>query len=467
MVFLTCNIDPKSQKPGGLDQKFKEWQISLPIYVDSQNFAKKGFRTPGVPATIIIGPKGKIQAYQSNIDPRHVFMLQQAVRAVADGKNVAEQQLGTFNMVREDYGVIFKRMVDEDLFVNPQSILRNIEIAGVAKQSAPKHFKMSQLWLSKKLELTGNVLVLDDMPAPRILVCNNSRAVAEFDTKGQMLGNHQFRIPPDAAISNLRTAKTADGRRFYVGFAPSTPQCFLLDDKFQVKMSYPSNLKDSPPDGIADVQIADLTGDGTPEIFVGYRGKAGVKAISLAGQELWVNRDVTGITKMAIASRNPDSGPMLLCTSDKCLLFGVDGKGGIAKRWDLGNRRFYWIASDQPSPAGKVNLCGLMAPDVAKNEAIGLGLTGDMLWAYGLPDGPPGAVINRVTTGRVLPGQGRQWVFLGADSSIHLVSEQGKLLDRFNYGAFVAGIATATINNRSVLIISSFRGVEAITLEPK
>ena len=466
VVFLTCNTDQKLVKHGELKNLFNTMKISLPICVDPQHFAEKGFHIPGVPTVVIIGPKGRIQSYQYDLDIHRGFAMQEAIQMVADGKDLSGDMLGAFNETRKNCDVINRQMIHEDLFISPAAFIPRIELASAAEASEPAHLKRISLWKNKNVGVAGNILVVHDSPVPRILVCHDSRAVAELDTKGNIVKNYQFMIPADAAITNLRTGMTAGGERFYVGFAPSIPQCFLLDKTFQVKWAFPASAEQSPPGGIADVRIVDLNGDRTPEILIGYRGKGGVRAVSLAGEELWTNREVTGITKMAVAPGSQGRPAQLLCTSDKCLLFYLDGQGRIVKRLNNAGRRLYWIDAAQLAQ-GDTGLCGLFAPKLGKNEAMGLNLKGDLIWACSLPDGASGAVINRVTTGRFFPLPTAQWVLLAPDSSIYILSDRGKPLDRFNYGAFAAGMATARIGNQEVLLISSLRGVEAIALEVK
>ena len=154
----------------------------------------------------------------------------------------------------------------------------------------------------------------------------------------------------------------------------------------------------------------------------------------------------------------------MICTTDQHSLVELDGQGQIVKPFDLGNRRFYWIAAAQLVSPEQVDLCALSAPDIGKNEAFGINLNGDLLWAYQMPDGTPGSIINRVISGHVYPMQNSQWILLAADSSIHFISESGRPVEAFNYGSFVAGIAAVTLGDQEALLISSRSGVEAISL---
>jgi hypothetical protein len=69
-------------------------------------------------------------------------------------------------------------------------------------------------------------------------------------------------------------------------------------------------------------------------------------------------------------------------------------------------------------------------------------------------------MIEPVVVGRVTHSGPGQWLLPAADGSIHIISADGKLLDRFNYGATLSGLATTQINGRPVVLISSFKGTE-------
>jgi hypothetical protein len=49
----------------------------------------------------------------------------------------------------------------------------------------------------------------------------------------------------------------------------------------------------------------------------------------------------------------------------------------------------------------------------------------------------------------------------GADGSIHVISADGKPLDKFNYGAVLQGLATFEAGGQPVLVVASPGGLEA------
>ena len=110
-------------------------------------------------------------------------------------------------------------------------------------------------------------------------------------------------------------------------------------------------------------------------------------------------------------------------------------------------------------------MCGLSAPKIGENLALGLNARGDLLWNYELPPGAPGQLIERISAARLLPDGPAQWLLAGADGSIHVVSSEGKPIDRFNHGTLVGGLAATQIDGRPVLLISTRQGVAAYAVE--
>ena len=105
--------------------------------------------------------------------------------------------------------------------------------------------------------------------------------------------------------------------------------------------------------------------------------------------------------------------------------------------------------------------CGLTASQAGKNLAVGLSVNGEPLWQYVLPDGVQSGPIERIIAGQITREGPSQWILPGADGSIHFISPDGKLLDKFNYGAALQGLATVQIDGQPVLVVSSAKGLEA------
>ncbi|MGW8257060.1 MAG: hypothetical protein ACWGMZ_06220, partial [Thermoguttaceae bacterium] len=100
-----------------------------------------------------------------------------------------------------------------------------------------------------------------------------------------------------------------------------------------------------------------------------------------------------------------------------------------------------------------------------KAAALGLNRKGEELLNYPLPVGVQPQPVEPIVAGNItthLPGQ---WLLPGADGSIHIIAADGKLIDSFNYGAALHGLATVEIDGKPVLLISTANGLEAWKVE--
>ncbi len=97
--------------------------------------------------------------------------------------------------------------------------------------------------------------------------------------------------------------------------------------------------------------------------------------------------------------------------------------------------------------------------------AVGLDLKGQVLWSYPLPRGIHQYPVEPVTTGQLLGEGPRQWLVAAADGSIHMLASDGTLIDRFNYGAPLTGLAATAWNGKRVLLVATERAVDAWQVE--
>jgi hypothetical protein len=95
------------------------------------------------------------------------------------------------------------------------------------------------------------------------------------------------------------------------------------------------------------------------------------------------------------------------------------------------------------------------------DTAVGLSTDVREKWQYELPLGAQSVpALEMIASGRIV-GQEGQWLLAGADGSIHVLSADGSLVDRFNYGAAISGLGVAQLNSQPALLVATAKGVDA------
>jgi outer membrane protein assembly factor BamB len=341
-----------------------------------------------------------------------------------------------------------------------------VPLAKISQGSEPRTFKLSPLWKCTDLKSPGNILVLNSTNAqPRLLIIEGSKSIAEVGPDGKVTAVHKLNIGEGEFVTNIRAFAAADGKIYIAVFAGAQQRCHILDQQWNIVLSYPENALENPHGGIADVELGDLDGDGVPKIYVGYWSVVGVQAVTLEGKRLWSNRSISNVVRMAVTETDADGRRDLLCVNSNGTLVELDAKGQRKGEISVPNRPIGWIAGADLQGNGRLLWCGLSAVKMGETIALGLNLNGEELWNYALPVGLQPQPIEQIISGKITPQGPLQWIIPGPDGSINIIGADGKLIDTFNYGAILQGLATVLIDGQPALIIASPNGLEAWKIE--
>ena len=323
--------------------------------------------------------------------------------------------------------------------------------------------KLSPLWTSADLKNPGNILVVGGKPGPdRLFVVDNATSVVELGLDGKPIATHDLGLERGEIVSSLRTAVGADGRRYFVALMFWQQRCHVYDENWKLIAHYPDDALKNPHEGISDVRIGDLDGDGKLKLYVGYLGVVGVQAVSLDGNRFWKNRSgVSSVACLAIGPANAERRRDLFCAASTGIAV-LDAQGQRRGEVKVSNRLFNCIANADLHGDGSSFWCGLAAVTPGEDStAVGFSPSGDELWSYALPPGVQPRPIERIIAGNLTPKGPAQWILPGPDGSIHALSADGTLLDKFNYGAALQGLATVQIDGRPALLVATQKGLEA------
>ncbi len=347
----------------------------------------------------------------------------------------------------------FVMEVPEGAKVGP-TLVEEVAPAPISPATEPAALKLTKLWTAEGIKDPGNLLVVDGADGkPRLLAIDGWRVVAELDEQGKVVTRHELDIPDNAVVNYLRTAVDGQGKRYFVASGNGQAQFFVFDENWKKVLAFPKP-EDGAAEGVWDVQIADLKGDGKPQLFVGYWGDVGVQGVALDGNRLWRDRSIQFVFRLATTEPDASGRRHLLATHNRGTIASFDADGKAEKEIAIPNRNVYYLVADDLDHSGNNSYCGLAGTASGENTALGIALDGRELWNYTLPPGVHGRPVEVITSGDIAGDGNRDWLLAGPDGSIHILAADGKPIDKFNTGSALGGMSATKIGDQRVLLLS-------------
>ena len=247
--------------------------------------------------------------------------------------------------------------------------------------------------------------VASDEDSGTVYVLDRGGRCLELDSAGKT--RREIQLPEDTG-SLLRLARLhGDGDKALLTFGAWVGELRAYDASGAELWKYQS--------GINDVWAADLDGDGSDEVIIGFNASAGLHVLDNDGQLLWKSRGIGNVWNVCAGDVTGEGVAQVVSTSSKYKVhvFGSDGK----TRRDLDAGRCASMVriaklSDRDESAmilAAGRKCGFMGFSFGSNkDVILVGLSGDgtRKWSLELPACAPFA-----TSACVAPGQ--PWLAVG------------------------------------------------------
>lgn len=443
--FFAVSSDDSSIAAEQLTKTLAERQVTIPILRDPQLVARDVFGVQAIPNTFVLGSSGTVEVNEIGAGPRFAEELSGYIEKLLAGESVVEQ-------VRAHYAeklAAYEKQMNEPL--DSQQAGAPVETASLAPVSEPATLKREPLWTSDAARFPGNMLAVHGDGDSRVYLLDGGKTVVELASGGQAAATHKLALPEGSDVTYLRTTVDPTGKRYFAGTAPAQQQCHVFDDSFQTLLSFPSEGQHA---GISDIQLADLDGNGQVELLVGYWDDVGVQCVALEGKRNWSNRSVQDVFSIAVSG--PDAGGQraILCANRRGSIVPIDALGNAGQQILLDGRYFRLISAADMDGDGQAEYCAIGILLDGNEVAIGLNSLGQEVWTYPLPKGAHPQPIEMIQAGNLV-GDQKQWIFAAPDGSVHIVAADGKPVDKFNYGAELAGIVVAKLDGKPALLISS------------
>ena len=439
------------------------WRLNYPIVRDLAPYGERVFDVQMVPTVVVLGADGRLQYYLRVDQGSLVADTIAAIDRLKQGVDIAAEMRQQY----DDYLVTYNKQIAA---ANPfrKSASGNTLEVKLRRQTRPARIKMEQAWTSAELVAPGNLLITVTSDGQRLFANDGWRTVVEFDLAGKTIARHPLDMPDGAAVSWLRSGNDSVGKAYFAACSMMDRQVFVFDQKWRLQGAYPQDA--STENAIADVQFVDGDAAQPPRLLVAFAQDEAVHLISLQGELLAKSEPLRGTTSLAIlpAERN---GFEIVTAS----------RTGRLTRLNSGLREQQPLPRSQESNfhlfGGRLQDLGGGAKKATSLLSLGehneFALTATVLDDQANPVGSlelePGAFQDQVQFATfadpLADGEG-QWLVARPDSTIALVSSHGNLIDSFQYGKAIKGIAAARNKDGGLLVISTPDGLEAWNIKP-
>jgi thiol-disulfide isomerase/thioredoxin/outer membrane lipoprotein-sorting protein len=462
--FLAVSVDDQSVDDATIAKELAEIgskvsSARLDIESPNPNLLDR-FGVGLIPLYVILGKDGRLQMLHLGGDIT-TDMLSGYIDRLRNGEDTYQQSADEANkrwqkMLREFEQQVQAVRADDGL-------TKTIELpeTQLSKASDPEKFELTELWQSSEFAAPGNLLVVESDDGPRILVIDGARRVVELDLQGDVVATHDMLISEKEVVTFLRTAKTKDDAPIYLVGAADQPHLLLFDADWKQLLRYPED--DTAQ--IATAALADLDGDKTLEMCIGYRGEVGVHGVALDGRRIWRNRSVGQVFGLSVTMPNADGQRRVVCSHGLGTLVPIDHKGREGPPVQLPNRSIMNASVADLDGDGEDDLCTLALGLSNKWSAMGVTADGTILWHHPLPGGFYETPIEPIATAMIDETTSEYWVIAAPDSSIHIISEDGKTTDHFSTGQKLFGLATTSRDGEAVIVAASEKGVTAWSIQ--
>lgn len=449
VVFLAVSTDTSDVKNEQLQQKFAEIGASIPIVRDPEIAARDVFKVEGIPNMFVLGPDGTVQHNEIGANPNIPALLPDYLNRLLRGESVADLSLAKYQKQLADY----ERMMNEPPPSEAPAATPPPSKVEIAAHTEPEHLKLTKVWSSDKVGRPGNIVATTNAAGEaRILVLDAARSIAEFNGQGELIGNFPLELSEDSAVTYLRSAVDGQGQEFFAGSAPAQQQIHVFDESLKPVLTYPPEGQHA---GISDVWITDLDSNGELELVIGYWGVVGVQAVDLEGERLWGNKSLEDVFSFALTGADAAGQRLLLCANRRGTLVPIDSLGNVGSEIAVEGRFPVTIRSGDLNGDGQTEFCTISPTLSGGQVVVGLNPDATEAWNYELPPGVHQQPIEMLTSGILTPDGQQAWIVAAPDGSLHLIAADGTLIDRFNYGAELTGLAMLNTGQENLLLVST------------
>lgn len=457
---LAVSLDPDDLAIDAVRRKLAEFGGVGTLVRDPQAAAAQALSIEAFPATVVVAADGIVVDVIIGKHGRIAADVADSLAGAAAGLPAGPQRRDRYERRLREYRRDLARAAGGGASPRPQDQV-------IPPRRQPVRFKLERAWRAAGVTLPGNVVCLDEArgsEAVRIVCLDGWRTVVELDAAGGETGRHELDLPRDAGIAVMKTAVDSTGRRWWLGVRRGAARVFVFSDDWRLHATYPP-LDGDAGGGVSTADLADLDGDGMPEIVVGRAEPAGVEIVTLDGKSIWQDRSVGGVRECTVGPPVDAGGTrQIVC---------VDAAGHLVTA--VRNReRIDPVATGDPSDMAVVAsgpvatdhawaLLGIAATPDGQPAAVGIDpVSLAVTWQFPLTGGSHReGPIEPVAWADLLGSRRRQWLLAAPDGSVTVAWADGGIVDRYQHGRPLTGIGGYRTGGEGHVVLATTDALEA------
>lgn len=460
-IHAICT-EPSSYTNDQVTRLLQRWRVQLPVARDLAAVGRDVFQIPWAPTIVVLDSHDVVQIVEVGANPNLVAELPQVLERLLAGDDLASEILAQY----ADAVAAYHRALERG---EPDPSSSATQGTPIAPANQPQLLQLRPLWELADLKASGNLWVIDEASeTTRILALEGWQTVVEIDPGGTVKARHTLDLPPNAGVTQIQSAVDRGGHRYYALWALRGPQLHVFDARWKRIFSYPD--PSLAHEGVQDVALADLAGEGHLVAVVGFWGTNGVHCVSTsgksAGQPLWINREVSHIYSLLATPPQHERPTTVWVANAAGAVHCLGPQGNRIRSPELAGQPLHHVFSTREKWDAAVPFCAIAYGTEGRRLALGLTPEAHPQWRYTLPAGSFPSQVRFVTSAPLLADHEPLWLIGGTDGSLHMISSDGRFTDHFQTGSALTGIAGTRYGQQRVLIVSTPTGVKAWEVLP-
>jgi len=179
VAFYAVSLDQPQTEPQEIQQVLSQAGVTMPVLRDLELCAGRRLKIAEMPCLMIIDAQGIVQHFQIGFSADLSRTLPEKLSQVLAGKDIYHEPLAEYEKQLQ-------------LLQHPP---KEPPYAEIAAATQPERLRLVPLWRSTDVDSPGNILVLQPPGgAPRLLVVEGGRSLAEVGLDGKLLASHEIEM---------------------------------------------------------------------------------------------------------------------------------------------------------------------------------------------------------------------------------------------------------------------------------